>query len=530
MKGEVSKARKQKTKDRQKQADRDARLPFHKGPGVGFLLGLALWVCTLFLVGLDRIPLGEFQASVALPLMGKAAFLFLALFGTALFLKIASPEVLDRNGRLLLLAILSLASLLLSKASLHLCGMVGMLCEDLDMVLLPIALAPLLATILVGGIAGLAVGVWTTLATSMLMDMSFPVIMCGLVATVMAVRTCSGARKRSQVFRAGLLAGVAQISCVFAVTALNWESRDIMQVVYQAGACVATGVLASILTVLTLPLFETCFDITTDITLLELSDLGHPLLQRLAMEAPGTYHHSLVVASLAQAAADEIGANSLLTRVCSYYHDIGKLTKPDFFAENIHMQVNPHDDLPPSMSTLVITAHVKEGLTLALLHKLPEPIQRVIVEHHGTSLISCFHHKARTQLEFELGKKTSGTNGSSAKVDESDFRYSGPKPSTKESAIISLADSVEAASRSLEKTTPGHLESLVNEIVFVKLKDEQLENCDLTMEELARIKRSFVFTLTNMLHGRIAYPKDEDRAKQPARPASGGPEKGHPSP
>ncbi len=221
------------------------------------------------------------------------------------------------------------------------------------------------------------------------------------------------------------------------------------------------------------------------------------------MEAPGTYHHSLILANLAQAAADDIGANSLLARVCAYFHDVGKLTKPDFFAENLNQRGNPHDDLPPSMSTLVITSHVKEGLSLAMMHKLPTPVKAVIQEHHGTSLVSCFHHKAKSQKESEVA-------GGNDRIDEGDFRYAGPRPSFKESAIICLADSVEAASRSIEKTTPGHIEQLVTAIVNSKLTDGQLDDCELSLQELTRVKRSFVFTLTNMLHGRVPYPKDDD--------------------
>lgn len=183
---------------------------------------------------------------------------------------------------------------------------------------------------------------------------------------------------------------------------------DALTVFHMAGACILGSVISALIALMILPLFETAFDVSSDITLLELSDLGHPLLQRLALEAPGTYHHSLIVANLAQAAADEIGANSLLARVASYFHDIGKIIKPNFFAENIQMQPNPHDNIPPSMSTLVISAHVKEGLSLAMLHKLPSSISKVICEHHGTSVMSFFHHKAQAQQELDRSRGTKG--------------------------------------------------------------------------------------------------------------------------
>jgi hypothetical protein len=238
--------------------------------------------------------------------------------------------------------------------------------------------------------------------------------------------------------------------------------------------------------------------------------MGNPLLQRLAMEAPGTYHHSIMVANLGAAAAREIGANELLVRVCAYFHDIGKLTKPEFFIENAQYRHNPHDDLAPSMSTLVITSHVKEGLTLAMRHKLPRVVLDGIREHHGTGLVSYFYHRARQQKEAEQSAGST-RNGD---VQEQDFRYPGPRPTTPEMAILSLADSLEAASRSMEKPTASRIENLVSEIIRSKLDDGQLNETRLTLAQLSAIRRSFVFTLTNMLHGRVAYPQDENRNKQ----------------
>jgi len=275
-----------------------------------------------------------------------------------------------------------------------------------------------------------------------------------------------------------------------------------------------------VITLLLLPFFQFVFGITTNLTLLDLSDLGHPLLQRLAIEAPGTYHHSLIVASLAQTAADVLGVNSLLTRVASYFHDVGKLIKPLFFTENVGTGSNPHDELTPSMSTLVITNHVKEGISLALLHKLPAPIINVIREHHGTSLLSYFYHKAKEQMGLTMDAQGNGKT-EEPKIDEQAFRYGGPKPSTRESAIICLADSVEAASRSLERPSPGAIENLVNDIVNSRFEDGQLDECSLTLEELARIKESFISTMTSMLHGRVPYPKNESRDKQQSKPSSG---------
>jgi putative nucleotidyltransferase with HDIG domain len=292
--------------------------------------------------------------------------------------------------------------------------------------------------------------------------------------------------------------------------ALNQQLFDVLGP--QLITALVGGLLCALAAAMLIPVFEWGFRITTDLTLLELSDMGHPLLRRLAIEAPGTYHHSLMVANLAQSAAVEIEANGLLTRVCAYFHDIGKMTKPEFFVENSQYAQNPHDDLSPNMSALVLISHVKEGLALAERHKLPSPILGGIAQHHGTGLIYYFYHRALTQQE------KNGETGGSRPIDEADFRYPGPRPQSREMGILLLADSVEAASRSMEKPSVSRIEALVNEICDVRLQDGQLDECDLTFRQLAAIKRSFIFTLTNMLHGRVKYPKHENRDQQPAKP------------
>jgi putative nucleotidyltransferase with HDIG domain len=352
-------------------------------------------------------------------------------------------------------------------------------------------------------------------------DHSLTVLITGLVATLVAAQTAQKVRTRSRVARTGLTVGLCEVACVFGAVIMNWREMSVMITLNAAGSCVISGFLCAIIALLILPVFEYLFRITTDISLLELSDLGHPLLQRLAIEAPGTYHHSLVVANLAQAAADEIGANSLVARVCAYFHDIGKLIKPNFFAENIQMQNNPHDDLPPSMSTLIITSHVKEGLSLAMHHKLPDVVAHVISEHHGTSLITYFHHKARTNLRAEIEEREGAAVPSETVVDDSSFRYSGPRPTSRESAIICLADAVEAASRTLEKTAIPQIENMVDDITNARILDGQLDSAGLTLAEISRVKRSFVFTLASMLHGRVPYPKDETRDRQPPKNGKG---------
>jgi len=314
-------------------------------------------------------------------------------------------------------------------------------------------------------------------------------------------------RKRSQVMRAGLAVGLLKGALALSMAAMNQHQPGIF--LTQAGTAVLSGVLAALLALLLLPLVEWLFQHVTNISLLELTDMSHPLLQRLALEAPGTYHHSLMVGAIGQAAANRIGANGLLVSVCAYFHDIGKLAKPEFFSENQHGGENPHDGLAPSMSALVIQSHVKEGITLAKRYKLPRTVCNGIRTHHGTTLTSYFYQVARQALKEAGMAEDSGL--------EHSFRYDGPKPWTREQAILMLADTVEAASRSLDKPTPNRIAEQVESLMREKLLDGQLDLCPLTLEDLHEIQNSFVFALANILHGRNPYPRED----QPAQPATG---------
>lgn len=466
------------------------------------LIGMFVWLGAWSLVptkgsaaaGLNTIP-----ASMSSPLL-----LFLGVAIASGVLAIVKPGLLRNNKFLLLLALLSFLTLLPARAFLEAPPFAGRLAEPIAMFSVPYAVAPLLATILVGPAAGLAVGMWTSIACAVFARQKMAVLITGLVAGMLAARLGHRVRRRVQIFRIGLIIGVAEMLLI-PVVLPNAPGQEFATLGIQAVACMASGLSSAIATLLLLPLFEILFGTTTDVTLLELSDLSHPLLQRLAMEAPGTYHHSLLVANLAQAAADEIHANALLARVGSYFHDVGKLTKPGYFVENLSREANPHDNLPPSLSALVIAAHVKEGLGLALLHKLPPPIQDIIAQHHGTGLISFFHHKANQQARSRC--QAHDRLQGSGPVDESNFRYPGPKPTSREAAIVMLADAIEAASRSLERPNAAHIQELTDQIVAGRFEDGQLDNSDVSFAEICRIKRAFVFTLTSMLHGRIAYPQ-----------------------
>jgi putative nucleotidyltransferase with HDIG domain len=247
-----------------------------------------------------------------------------------------------------------------------------------------------------------------------------------------------------------------------------------------------------------LPFIESLFGVQTELSLLELGDVAHPLLQELVRRAPGTYNHSINVASIAEAAAEAIGARGLLVRVGAYFHDIGKMLKPGYFVENQGHDANRHESLVPAMSTLIIIAHIKDGADLARQHRLPEPIIDFIEQHHGTTLVEYFFRRASERNE---------ANPDGCDVDESDFRYPGPKPQTKEAAVLMLADAVESASRALVEPTPARIESLVHDIALKRLLDGQFDCCGLTLQELATIEDSLVKSLTAVYHGRIKYPE-----------------------
>jgi putative nucleotidyltransferase with HDIG domain len=255
------------------------------------------------------------------------------------------------------------------------------------------------------------------------------------------------------------------------------------------------GVFASVLVLGIIPIIESLFAYTTDIKLLELANMDHPILKDLILQAPGTYHHSIIVGSLVEGAAKSIAANPLLARVSAYYHDLGKLKKPLYFIENVGGGENKHDHLAPTMSSLILISHVKDGVEMARENRLGERIGHIIQQHHGTSLISYFYQKAKEKENPEVES-----------THENDFRYPGPKPQTKEAGIVMLADSVEAASRALTDPTPSRINSLVQRITNNIFLDGQLEECELTLKDLQKIQESFDRILTAIFHQRIDYP------------------------
>lgn len=439
-------------------------------------------------------------------LLGQGLYLAVGLAVSLAFLYLLETPSFSKTNRIFLWVILTVSSLLLGQVLIYLSSVLGLFPGHYVRALLPLAVAPMLGTILYGPRLGLAVGFSTSLAHALQHDMDMVIFFCGLCVTVTSAISVRAIHRRSNVFRAGLWIGGIQALILIGSGSLEFVPPG--TVAMHGVTTFVAGLAASLIVLLLISPFEYLFNITTDIRLLELSDMSHALLSRMALEAPGTYHHSLMVAHLSQAAAREIHANDLLVRVCAYYHDIGKLTKPEFFIENSQGRQNPHDDLSPSMSRLLIISHVKEGVSLAKRYKLPAIIVEGIEQHHGTSVIQYFYHRAFQRAEEN--------DKSSIKPD--DYRYPGPKPRSTEMGVLMLADSLEAASRSIDKNKPGQIDGLVNEIIDEKIRDGQLDHCALTMEQINTIRRSFTFSLNNMLHGRVAYPKKDDGKSENGEP------------
>jgi len=335
----------------------------------------------------------------------------------------------------------------------------------------------------------------------------FSVCLVCLLAASVAVHSLRRVRHRNQFYRAILLVPLSYALLIAAADVIRFVpvSQAMLDHITPA---VFTAVISPILTIGLLPIFESLFRITTDISLLELSDLNRPLLRELAIRAPGTYTHSLIMANLSESAAEAIGANPLYVRVGCYYHDIGKMIRPEYFAENQGLRGgrNPHDRLPPSMSMLIIASHVKEGLELAAEHGLPQGLADLIPQHHGTTVAEYFYDRA-----VELA------NGN---VRRDDFRYAGPRPQTREAGIVMLADSVESAARTLAERTPSRVRQLVRSIVQQKLTAGELDECALTLQDLHRIEEAFVPGRVVTFHDRVEYPWQKAARLRDSSPAN----------
>lgn len=367
--------------------------------------------------------------------------------------------------------------------------------RDIALLLLPFSIVPMLAVLLFNDLViALLLTLASAVALSSMWSRPAELAMLFMVSGMAGALMVYGARKSMTIIIAGFAVGIIQVVVFVFTRAMNLVDP------YQYVFLFLNGIISGIVCVGILPIFEFLFGTITNIRLLELADFNHPLLNRLMLEAPGTYHHSLIVGNLSEAASRAVGANSLLARIGAYYHDIGKLTKPGYFSENQCVVGNVHESLAPNMSKLVIMNHVKEGVELAKEYRLNPHIVDFIRQHHGTSLVYFFYRKA-----LENGQEQAG-------VKEDVFRYPGPKPTTKEAAIVLLADSVEAATRALKEPTLAKMEELVHKIINNKFIDGQLDECDLTLKDLEKISQVFIHILTGISHTRVHYPEAKNDA------------------
>ncbi len=379
---------------------------------------------------------------------------------------------------------------------------------------IPLAFGALLATLLIDVNIGIATSVVLSILTGLYygnIDLAAYLII-GSLAGIYGIRQY---RDRAAILKAGLTIGVVNILCLCGLAILRQSSLTVASVLDRIVLALVSGMLAAALASMLLPALESIFKIVTDIRLLELSNLNAPVLRRLSVEAPGTYHHSLMVATLAEVAAESIGANSLLARVAAYYHDVGKLLKPEYFVENQAYGGNKHEDLSPNTSCEIISSHVKDGLQLAKEIGLPQRISDVIPQHHGTRMMTYFFQKARE-----------AANGNAQETVESEFRYPGPKPQSREAAIVMMADSVEAASRTLSQPTAAQIQGMIDRLVDDIVGDNQLDECDITLRDVRLVKESFVKIVTGIFHHRIDYPgydfkSTNEDSKGPAAKNSG---------
>jgi cyclic-di-AMP phosphodiesterase PgpH len=358
--------------------------------------------------------------------------------------------------------------------------------------LIPVTFAALIVSFLWDGRLGLSMALLLALLIGL--QTPFAGVTAAFTAAVGGAAAAFSVRvvqRRTKTWHFIAIVSVAYV--LAAVTMGLLRSRALSDVFWSMGLGITNAVVASLLAIGFLPLLEAVTRITTDQSLLELSDLNRKVLKRLSLEAPGTYAHTIAVANLTEAAANAIGANGLLARVGTYYHDIGKLVKPQYFVENQPRGRNPHDKLKPSMSAAIVRSHMMEGLKLAEQERLPEAVKRFIPEHHGTQQISFFLNRAR-ELDPD------------AQINPADFAYPGPKPQSKETAILMLADTVEAAARVLQDPTPGRIREMTDRLVNQKVAEGQLDQSPLTLRELDLIKESLANVLTGMYHHRIEYP------------------------
>ena len=418
---------------------------------------------------------------------GILAILILLAGLLILYMNHFCKKILYSRNDLILLSVIIILTLLIARWI-----------SELSSLAIPIFIAAMLISILLDLKLSIIVNFILTIAISFINNGDLTFIYLALISGTFSAFFVSKAHQRSRLFMTGVVIAAINVLIIVCLGIINRaEAQDILQ---NSKFVALNGIISIILTIGSLPFWETVFNVITPLKLLELANPNQPLIKRLLMEAPGTYHHSLMVGNLAEVATEAIGGNALLARVGAYFHDIGKLKRPNFFKEN-QLSDNPHDRMTANLSTLVITSHTNDGLELAQKHKIPLAIREIINQHHGTTLVAYFYHKAKK-----------GEKGEDVKLEN--FRYEGPRPTSKEAAVVLLADSVEAAVRSMIDKTEGKIEGLVRKIIKDKLDDGQLDQCTLTLKDLDDIAKGFLKVFSGFFHEREEYPEVKQKLNE----------------
>lgn len=360
---------------------------------------------------------------------------------------------------------------------------------------IPLTSAPILLSLLIDYRLSMVICSLNVLVISALVNFNPQVMLLALLSAILGSTSLKKMQQRNDIMRLSVSITIFSVILTFTTGVLISNNlSEVLSISLISGVGV---IFSAILAIGFLPFLESTFDVVTSLKLLELSNPNNPLLKKLLMEAPGTYHHSMLVANLAEMAAEEVNANPIIARVGAYFHDIGKTKRPYFFGENQIGRENPHNNITPNLSTLIITSHVKDGVELATEYNMPKVIKDIIEQHHGTTLVKYFYYTLKNNSE------------NPDEIKEEDFRYPGPIPSSKEAGIIMLADSVEAAVRSISDPTKGKIEEMVNNIIKDKLYSGQLDDCDLTLKDLEKIRKCFLKTLNGIYHQRVEYPTEK---------------------
>ncbi len=359
----------------------------------------------------------------------------------------------------------------------------------------PFAAGTMVVALLIGSQIAAIYSIALVVLSAFLFNGNFSILLYALVGCFTVIYGLRHYRERTAVIKSGIALGLMNVIAILTIGLFGEQIGEPGGLTLGLAAGFLGGLLAAFVASFVLPVMESLFQVTTDVKLLELSNHEHPLLREMFMRAPGTFQHSITIGYLAESAAAAIGANALFCRVASLYHDIGKMLKPDYYVENTLDLGNKHKNLKPNMSALIITSHVKDGIELGHRYRLPESIIDIIPQHHGTKLIRYFYEKAKRRQKPDLGP-----------VAEDEFRYSGPKPQTREAGIIMIADGAEAAARSLDDPNPAHLKSTITTVIESTFLDGQLDECDLTLKDLTKISDAFLKVLSSLYHERLKYP------------------------